>query len=96
MSDLLTRVEAAAVLRVHPTTLRRWRRQGKLPVVRLSDGTIRYRQSDLDALVTASLRWEGDAPPKRAPRPIQSAPSWADPDAINAITGRPNRETAAR
>lgn len=73
------------MLKVHVSTLRRWTRAGRLPSVRITDGTLRYRCEDVQQLVAGSLRWE--AAPARKPRPIQSAPSWLDGNAIHPITG---------
>jgi predicted site-specific integrase-resolvase len=50
MSDLLKSEEAARILTVSEVTLRRWRQRKNGPVfVRLSKGTIRYKQSDIEA-----------------------------------------------
>jgi excisionase family DNA binding protein len=43
--------EAADVLGVTPGTLRRYIREGRLPVVRLHERTLRVRDEDLAALV---------------------------------------------
>ena len=43
--------EAADVLGVTPGTLRRYIREGRLPVVRLRERTLRVREEDLAALV---------------------------------------------
>lgn len=51
-SDLLTELEAQAVLRVSRTTLWRLRRTGGLPHFRIG-GEIRYRRSDLDSWLEA-------------------------------------------
>ena len=62
---LLTRVEAAAILRVKPQTLATWLCRGtgpRLPVVRIH-GKCLYRRSDLDALIEQSV--VGDAPSRR-------------------------------
>ena len=53
--ELLTTKEAAAYFRVHPSTIRRWKKEGHLPYVRLGTGkgrnrTIRYRLMDLRAV----------------------------------------------
>lgn len=89
--------EAAALLKVHPVTLRRWTRAGKLPVSRPNGGTMRYRHADLVALIDGSLQYEGGPQPARRPKPVRSVrgmPDWYDPDAIHPITGRPNREVS--
>lgn len=56
--ELLTTAEVAERCRVNPVTVARWVRTGKLDAVHLPGGTLRFRQSDLDALI-ASPR--GDA-----------------------------------
>jgi excisionase family DNA binding protein len=57
MSEWLTAQEAAEHLKVRKATLLLWVRHGKIPAYKLS-GTIRhvwrFRQSDLDAILTAS------------------------------------------
>jgi len=51
---LLTAEQVAAALRVAPTTVRRWGRQGKIPAIRTCDscGVIKYRETDMLALFT--------------------------------------------
>jgi excisionase family DNA binding protein len=50
--------EAAALLAVKPTTLYQWAYQRRIPVVKLFGprGALRFRRSDIDALVAQSLR----------------------------------------
>lgn len=50
--ELLTSKEAAGFLRVSESTIRRWRRENKLPYVRIGSGngknkTVRFRLEDL-------------------------------------------------
>lgn len=48
MEKLLTISEAAALINVHPETLRRWDREGTLVALKVNDrGDRRYRESDL-------------------------------------------------
>lgn len=48
MEKLLTISEAAALLNVHPETLRRWDREGTLTALKVNDrGDRRYQESDL-------------------------------------------------
>lgn len=47
---LVTRQELAAILRVHPATLRRWERLGIVPRLRIG-GRVRYRASDVFAAI---------------------------------------------
>lgn len=52
---LLTRSEAAKVLRVHPSTLSRWAAAGEGPrCIWLSTGTPRYRLADLLAFIAGA------------------------------------------
>lgn len=48
---VMTHREAAAFLRVHPDTLKRWVREGKVPPPGMVAGSRRYLKSDLVALV---------------------------------------------
>lgn len=48
---LLTTEEAADLLRVHPETLRRWVREGKVESVDLPGRTVRLRRVDIERLV---------------------------------------------
>jgi excisionase family DNA binding protein len=53
-SPLLTVDEAATYLNVTPATVRRFRRDGVLPVIKLggqSKSRIRFRRADVDALI---------------------------------------------
>ena len=53
-SPLLTVDEAATYLNVTPATVRRFRRDGLLPVIKLGGHTksrIRFRRADIDALI---------------------------------------------
>jgi predicted site-specific integrase-resolvase len=55
---LVTEGEAASILRVSLTSLRRWRRQGSGPVYRKLGRTVRYRPEDLADFVGSALRRE--------------------------------------
>jgi excisionase family DNA binding protein len=52
---LVTEREEAARLGVHVQTLRKWRREGRVPFIRLPGGDVRYEPSTLDAFL-ARLR----------------------------------------
>ncbi|MFT5394284.1 MAG: putative DNA-binding transcriptional regulator AlpA [Gammaproteobacteria bacterium] len=57
VEPLLTEHEAARYLNFTPRALQAWRgRGGGPPFVRISSRAVRYRQSDLEAFVTARLR----------------------------------------
>ncbi len=51
--ELLTTIEAAALLRVHPNTLRNWKKSGAVPAVDLGDTgrIIRWRKSDIEGMI---------------------------------------------
>lgn len=51
---LLTRKDAAAMLRVSTKTIQTWDRIGKLTPVKLGYRSLRYRQSDLQRLLDGS------------------------------------------
>lgn len=56
-SHWLTARQAAAYLQINPRTLLEWSRQGKVKAYKLSGITRhvwRFRQSDLDAMLSAS------------------------------------------
>ena len=50
--------QAAALLSLKPATLYQWAYQRRLPVVKLFGprGALRFRRSDIDALIARSLR----------------------------------------
>ncbi len=52
--DLLKLKEAALALRVSPSTIRLWTKEGKLQAVRVGKGCL-YRRSDLLLLVERSV-----------------------------------------
>ena len=49
--DYLTVTEAAALLRVAPSTIRRWIREGELPAYRLGQRRVALRRDDLSRLI---------------------------------------------
>ena len=49
--ELITRQEAAALLRISIRTLERWEQSGRLSPTRLSPGVVRYRRADVDRLI---------------------------------------------
>ena len=48
--ELLTVIEAAREIRIHPATLRRWIAEGHVPASRYGPRSIRLRRTDVDAL----------------------------------------------
>jgi excisionase family DNA binding protein len=50
-TTILTKREAADLLRISIRTLERWERMGKISPTRLSPGTVRYRKSDIERLI---------------------------------------------
>lgn len=45
--DELTTKDVAEILRLSPLTILRWRKNGKLPFMKLSYRTLRYKKSDI-------------------------------------------------
>ena len=52
--SLISLAKAAAVLGVHPTTLRAWADKGTVPSSRTAGGHRRFRMADLEAWLAAS------------------------------------------
>jgi excisionase family DNA binding protein len=52
--SLVTEGEAASLLRVSLTSVRRWRREGRGPVYRKIGRSVRYRREDLADFIAAS------------------------------------------
>lgn len=63
-SDLLTRGQAEKYLNISTSTFHRLRREGKIKQVQLAPNTIRYRRSDLDALIEASIKTDSQGSPE--------------------------------
>jgi len=62
LPKLLTIGQAADILNVHPETLRRWDKKGKLKAVRVGDrrnvGDRRYRLEDIKKFISKGLKKE--------------------------------------
>ena len=67
--DLLTRKEAAEILRVKPNTLAVWAVKGwyadELPTVRLSRTAIRYRRADVERFIASRAGAANSTTPTR-------------------------------
>ena len=61
---LLNEIQGAMCLGVRPSTMRKWRREGRISFVKLG-ACVRYRRSDLDAFILASLRTT-----RKSPEPV--------------------------
>jgi len=49
--ETMTRKEAAAVFGVHPGSLKRWEKTGKLRPIRITARTVRYNAAEIRALI---------------------------------------------
>ena len=65
--DLLLIGDAAALVRVHPDTLRRWAAAGKIPVRRTPGGKRVFQVRDLRALVVPAPRRPAPADEEQVP-----------------------------
>lgn len=52
--DLLTRKDAAQLLKVHTETVKRWQRTGRLKAYVLSATVVRYSRADVEQLLAGS------------------------------------------
>jgi excisionase family DNA binding protein len=84
--ELLDVHEAAALLRLSPSTVYRWAQQARLPSLKMG-GCRRYRRSDLVVWLDAQAQGLADsATPREAVTPGCTAPSV---NAQSASTGKP-------
>ena len=51
MEALYTATEAADILKVHPVTVKKWHREGKLKAVKVGDRWLRFPESELERFV---------------------------------------------
>lgn len=81
--DLLTIAEAAEILKVSTVTLSRWRRQGRLPTLKVGPRAVRIRRSDLD-LISQPYRGPVSSldQPQSAPTPAVPSQPIAPPPPI--------------
>lgn len=66
--EYVTVSEAAALLRVSPSTIRRWIRDGDLPAYRIGPRRVALRRTDLGRVITPAVREEngwGETVPER-------------------------------
>jgi len=57
LGQLLNTIEAAQMLRLHPTTLATWRVEGRGPkFLKLGERKVRYRESDIEAWLEEQTR----------------------------------------
>ena len=54
-SELLTVPEAAALLRLKPSTIRAWVCHKRIPYVKLGGRLVRIRRADAEALIASSV-----------------------------------------
>lgn len=74
--DLLTIAEAAEILKVSTVTLSRWRRQGRLPTLKIGPRAVRIRRADLDRI---SQPYSGPVSSLDHPQPIVAQSfSWPE------------------
>jgi len=70
-SRFLTAGELAALLRLRPSTIKSWAREGRIPCMRFSKGVVRF---DLDA-VREAIAAEAEHPPATRSGPAIARPS---------------------
>jgi excisionase family DNA binding protein len=56
VEKLLTEADVAEILRVKRSAVRRLRRTGQLPCIKLGDNTMRFRPEDVKTLATPASR----------------------------------------
>lgn len=93
--DLLTIAEAAELLKVSTVTLSRWRRQGRLPTLKIGPRAVRIRRADLDLI---SQPYSGPVSSLDHPQPAiaPGSPSPRSPLAPATAIPIPIERTMAR
>ncbi len=91
--DLLTIQEAAEILKVSTVTLSRWRRQGRLPTLKIGPRAVRIRRADLDLV---SQPYSGPIGSLDQPRPVATAPAPTQLVSASAPDTVPVERTLAR
>ena len=56
--EYLTVAEAATLLRVAPSTIRRWIREGDVPAYRIGRRRVALKRDDLSNLITPAGQWQ--------------------------------------
>ncbi len=91
--DLLTIPEAAEILKVSTVTLSRWRRQGRLPTLKIGPRAVRIRRADLDLV---SQPYSGPVSSLDQPRPAATTPAPATDGSASVPATAPVERTLAR
>ncbi len=91
--DLLTIPEAAEILKVSTVTLSRWRRQGRLPTLKIGPRAVRIRRADLDLV---SQPYSGPVSSLDQPRPVVTTPAPATSGFASVSATVPIERTLAR
>ncbi len=91
--DLLTMQEAAEILKVSTVTLSRWRRQGRLPTLKIGPRAVRIRRADLDLV---SQPYSGPIGSLDRPRPVATTPAPTQLVSASAPATVPVERTLAR
>ncbi|MEM6820318.1 MAG: helix-turn-helix domain-containing protein [Verrucomicrobiota bacterium] len=52
---LMTRKEVAALLNVHPGSVKRYQLNGSLPAIHINSRVLRYRREDVDAFLRSAM-----------------------------------------
>jgi excisionase family DNA binding protein len=56
LEELWTTAEVMAALKVSENTVRRWATDGVLPAVKIGPRAVRFRRSDVDALLAPKVK----------------------------------------
>ena len=91
--DLLTIPEAAEILKVSTVTLSRWRRQGRLPTLKIGPRAVRIRRADLELV---SQPYSGPVSSLDQPRPVLTTPAPATDGSASVPATAPAERTLAR
>jgi hypothetical protein len=54
--ETLTRKQAAKIFGVHPGSLKRWEKSGKLHPIKVTARTLRYDRREIDAILSGGAR----------------------------------------